>query len=59
MGLHYLGPVDGHNLVQLENAIRLARDLRKPVLLHGLTVKGKGCPYAEAHPGQIPRRRPL
>lgn len=50
LGLHYLGPVDGHNLVQLENAIRLARDLRKPVLLHVLTVKGKGCPYAEAHP---------
>ena len=50
LGLHYLGPVDGHNLVQLENAIRLARDLRKPVMLHVLTVKGKGCPYAEAHP---------
>ena len=50
LGLHYLGPVDGHNLVQLENAIRLARDLSKPVLLHVLTVQGKGCPYAEAHP---------
>ncbi len=50
LGLYYLGPVDGHNLVQLENAIRLARDLRKPVLLHVLTKKGKGCPYAEAHP---------
>ena len=50
LGLYYLGPVDGHNLVQLENAIRLARDLKKPVLLHVLTKKGKGCPYAEAHP---------
>ena len=50
MGLYYLGPVNGHNLEQLENAIRLARDLRKPVLLHVLTQKGKGCPYAEAHP---------
>lgn len=50
LGLYYLGPVDGHNLVQLENAIRLARDLRKPVLLHVLTKKGKGCSYAEAHP---------
>ncbi len=50
MGLYYLGPVDGHNLEQLENAIRLARDLRKPVLLHVLTRKGKGCSYAEAHP---------
>ena len=50
LGLYYLGPVDGHNLEQLENAIRLARDLKKPVILHVLTKKGKGCPYAEAHP---------
>ena len=50
LGLYYLGPVDGHNLDQLENAIRLARDLKKPVILHVLTKKGKGCPYAEAHP---------
>lgn len=50
MGLYYLGPVNGHDLEQLENAIRLAKDLQKPVLLHVLTQKGKGCPYAEAHP---------
>ncbi len=50
LGLYYLGPVDGHDLEKLENAIRLARDLRRPVLLHVLTRKGKGCPYAEAHP---------
>ena len=50
MGLYYLGPVDGHDVDQLENAIRLARELRQPVLLHVLTRKGKGCPYAEAHP---------
>ncbi|MCR5577330.1 MAG: 1-deoxy-D-xylulose-5-phosphate synthase [Oscillospiraceae bacterium] len=50
MGLHYLGPVDGHDLEQLENAIRLAKDMEKPVLLHVLTKKGKGCAYAEAHP---------
>ena len=50
MGLYYLGPVNGHDLEQLENAIRLARDLQKPVLLHVLTQKGKGCAYAEAHP---------
>ena len=50
MGLYYLGPVNGHNLEQLENAIRLAKDLKRPVLLHVLTQKGKGCAYAEAHP---------
>ena len=50
MGLYYLGPVDGHDLEQLESAVRLAKDLQKPVLLHVLTRKGKGCLYAEAHP---------
>ena len=50
MGLYYLGPVDGHNLEQLENAVRLAKDMEKPVLLHVLTKKGKGCAYAEEHP---------
>ena len=50
LGLYYLGPVDGHDVDKLENAVRLARELRRPVLLHVLTKKGKGCPYAEAHP---------
>ena len=50
MGLYYLGPVDGHDLDKLETAIRLARDVRKTVVLHVLTKKGKGCAYAEIHP---------
>ena len=50
MGLYYLGPVDGHDLDKLETAIRLARDVRKTVVLHVLTKKGKGCSYAESHP---------
>lgn len=50
MGLYYLGPVDGHDLDKLETAIRLARDVRKTVVLHVLTKKGKGCAYAERHP---------
>lgn len=50
MGLYYLGPVDGHDLDKLETAIRLARDVRKTVVLHVLTKKGKGCAYAETHP---------
>lgn len=49
MGLYYLGPVDGHDLDKLETAIRLARDVRKTVVLHVLTKKGKGCAYAESH----------
>ena len=50
LGLNYLGPIDGHDIGELESAIRLARSLRMPVLLHMVTVKGKGCHYAEAHP---------
>ena len=50
MGFYYLGPVDGHNIDKLEKAIRLAKDIKKPVLLHVLTTKGKGFPCAEAHP---------
>ena len=50
MGLYYLGPVDGHDLDKLETAIRLARDVRKTVVLHVLTKKGKGCAYAASHP---------
>ena len=50
MGLNYIGPVDGHNLKELDSALSLARDTREPVLLHVLTTKGKGCEYAESHP---------
>ena len=50
MGLNYLGPVDGHDLKELENVIRLARDMEEPVLVHVLTRKGKGVGFAEEHP---------
>lgn len=50
MGFYYLGPVDGHDLDKLEKAISLAKDVKKPVLLHVLTTKGKGFANAEAHP---------
>ena len=50
MGLYYLGPVDGHDIARLETAIRYARDVGSPVLLHVLTKKGKGCDYTEKDP---------
>lgn len=50
IGLYYIGPVDGHDIKRLEAAIGLAKDMDCPVILHVLTKKGKGCPYAEAHP---------
>ena len=50
LGFEYMGPVDGHNVHQLECVLRWARDMKKPVLVHVLTKKGKGCSYAEEHP---------
>lgn len=50
MGMYYLGPVDGHDITKLETVIRWARELRKPVLVHIVTKKGKGYKYAEEHP---------
>ena len=42
LGLSYVGPVDGHDIGQLENALRKARSLARPVVVHCVTVKGKG-----------------
>lgn len=42
LGFEYLGPVEGHQLPRLVEALRLARDTEGPVLIHILTEKGKG-----------------
>ena len=47
MGFHYNGPVDGHDLPALVNAIRTAKSLKGPQILHVLTTKGKGYNLAE------------
>lgn len=50
MGFSYLGPVDGHDVDELTDALRWAKEQRCPVLLHVHTKKGKGYLPAEAHP---------
>jgi len=50
MGFHYVGPINGHDLSMLDQALRYARDLKEPVLLHVRTVKGKGYAPAECNP---------
>ncbi len=50
MDLNYMGPVDGHNVEELESVLSWARESREPVLVHVLTKKGKGFRYAEEHP---------
>lgn len=48
LGFKYIGPVDGHNICQLEKALAKARDYSvKPVFVHVLTTKGKGYEPAE------------
>ena len=53
MGLTYIGPVDGNDLPNLINLLRLARDMKKPVLVHVLTKKGKGYSFAEDNPSKF------
>ena len=50
MGFTYLGPVDGHDLESLIYLLRVAKDMKRPVLIHALTQKGRGYGPAEEHP---------
>ena len=53
MGLTYLGPVDGHDLHDLIDLLRAARDLNAPVLIHVVTKKGNGYEPAEQDPAKF------
>ena len=48
LGLKYVGPIDGHDIASLEQALRRARDFGAPVIVHCVTKKGHGYPPAEA-----------
>ncbi|MGW9412823.1 1-deoxy-D-xylulose-5-phosphate synthase [Arthrobacter cupressi] len=49
LGMKYIGPVDGHNLQALENALTTARHYGGPVIVHAMTEKGHGYAPARAH----------
>ena len=53
IGFRYLGPVDGHDIAELERMLKISKRLNEPVLLHVLTKKGKGYPVAEKNPDQF------
>jgi 1-deoxy-D-xylulose-5-phosphate synthase len=53
LGFTYLGPIDGHNIAELETALTQARDYYKPVIVHVLTTKGKGYKPAEDNPAHF------
>lgn len=47
LGIKYIGPVDGHNIEELEFALQRARDFGEPVIVHAITEKGRGYRPAE------------
>ncbi|MBA2698751.1 MAG: 1-deoxy-D-xylulose-5-phosphate synthase [Nocardioidaceae bacterium] len=49
LGLKYVGPVDGHDLGALEQALSQAKNFNGPVIVHAITTKGLGYPPAEQH----------
>ena len=48
LGFTYMGPVDGHDIAEMTRTFQAAHRVGGPVLVHVLTTKGKGYPYAEA-----------
>ncbi len=53
LGFTYLGPVDGHDISSTIDALDRARRVPGPVLLHAITVKGKGYAPAERRPDKF------
>ena len=53
IGFRYLGPVDGHNIADLEDLLSRAKSLEGPTLIHVVTKKGKGYKYAEENPDRF------
>ena len=42
LGLKYMGPIDGHDIVAMERALAKAKGFGEPVLVHAITEKGRG-----------------
>ena len=50
LGFRYMGPIDGHNIEILTDALEAAKEANYPILLHLKTTKGKGYNFAELEP---------
>ncbi len=53
IGFTYLGPVNGHNIEELESILKTSKQVNGPVLIHVLTKKGKGYKFAEKNPDKF------
>ena len=52
-GFTYLGPINGHDVPELEHALEVAKKVNSPVIVHVVTKKGKGYQPAEENPGEF------
>lgn len=59
IGFKYLGPIDGHNIEDMELIFKRAKELDEPVLIHVLTKKGKGYKPAEDAPDRFHATAPF
>ena len=59
MGITYLGPVDGHNIPEMVHMFKEARKVKKAVLVHVITQKGRGYAPAERHPARFHGAEPF
>lgn len=50
LGFKYLGPINGHDVSELEQVFERAKRIEGPVLIHAVTTKGKGYRLAEQNP---------
>lgn len=53
LGITYLGPVDGHDISAMVHLFQEAKQLNHPCIIHVITKKGKGYPYAEKNPSRF------
>ena len=59
MGIMYIGPIDGHDILAMAKAFREASKFQGPVLVHVITQKGKGYLPAERHPARFHGTEPF
>ena len=59
MGIMYIGPIDGHDILAMAKAFREASKFQGPVLVHVITQKGKGYLPAERHPARVHGTEPF
>lgn len=59
MGITYLGPVDGHDVSAMLRTFQEARRIRRAVMVHVITQKGKGFGPAERHPARFHGAEPF